>query len=172
MIDWWLVAEAGEYENFPFLEKACRNHMEKVKRLHLEKGNANEMHDYFLKMQPDNSKFFYMMDLNENGWLRNVFWANPRSKAAFKEFGDVVTFDTTYLENNYNMPFAPIVGVNHHGQSTLLGCGLISNEDTITFIWLFVLAYMHVWMSSQCNHYWSRQSQEKSYRDCFPLCTT
>ena len=62
-----LVAEAGEYENLPFLEKDCRNHMEKFGCLHLKKGNANEMHDYFLKMQADNSEFFYMMDLNENG---------------------------------------------------------------------------------------------------------
>lgn len=74
-----LVAEAGEDENLPFLEKDCRNHMEEVRRLHLEKGDAKEMHDYFLKMQADNSEFFYMMDLNENGWLRNVFWANARS---------------------------------------------------------------------------------------------
>ncbi|WOG98014.1 hypothetical protein DCAR_0417355 [Daucus carota subsp. sativus] len=35
------------------------------------------------------------------------------------------------------MPFAPFVGVNHHGQSILLGCGLVSNEDTVTFVWLF-----------------------------------
>jgi transposase-like protein len=35
------------------------------------------------------------------------------------------------------MPFAPFVGVNHHGQSILFGAGLISNEDTDTFIWLF-----------------------------------
>ncbi|XP_022845995.1 protein FAR-RED IMPAIRED RESPONSE 1-like [Olea europaea var. sylvestris] len=35
------------------------------------------------------------------------------------------------------MPFAPFVRVNHHGQSTLLGCGLLSNEDTSTFVWLF-----------------------------------
>ncbi|XP_022845329.1 protein FAR1-RELATED SEQUENCE 5-like [Olea europaea var. sylvestris] len=56
---------------------------------------------------------------------------------AYKEFGDVVTFDTTYLSNEYNMSFAPFVGVNHHGQSTLLGCRLLSNEDTDTFVWLF-----------------------------------
>ena len=48
-----------------------------------------------------------------------------------------MTFDTTYLTNRYDMPFTPFVGVNHHGQSTLLGWGLISNEDTETFIWLF-----------------------------------
>ncbi|XP_042940727.1 protein FAR-RED IMPAIRED RESPONSE 1-like isoform X1 [Carya illinoinensis] len=35
------------------------------------------------------------------------------------------------------MPFAPFVGVNHHGQSILLGAGLISSEDTETFTWLF-----------------------------------
>ncbi|XP_022889129.1 protein FAR1-RELATED SEQUENCE 5-like [Olea europaea var. sylvestris] len=35
------------------------------------------------------------------------------------------------------MSFAPFVGVNHHGQSTLFGCGLLANEDTDTFVWLF-----------------------------------
>ena len=35
------------------------------------------------------------------------------------------------------MLFASFVEVNHHGQSILLGCGLISHEDTETFTWLF-----------------------------------
>ncbi|XP_028092677.1 protein FAR1-RELATED SEQUENCE 6-like [Camellia sinensis] len=35
------------------------------------------------------------------------------------------------------MSFAPFVRVNHHGQSILLGCGLLSNENTETFLWLF-----------------------------------
>ncbi|XP_042974557.1 protein FAR1-RELATED SEQUENCE 4-like [Carya illinoinensis] len=35
------------------------------------------------------------------------------------------------------MSFAPFVGVNHHGQSIILGAGLISSEDTETFTWLF-----------------------------------
>ncbi|KAH9721372.1 protein FAR1-RELATED SEQUENCE [Citrus sinensis] len=62
---------------------------------------------------------------------------DSRSRAAYKYFGDVITFDTTYLTNKYDMPFAPFVGVNHHGQSILLGCRLISREDTETFTWLF-----------------------------------
>ncbi|XP_022891506.1 protein FAR1-RELATED SEQUENCE 5-like [Olea europaea var. sylvestris] len=64
---------------------------------------------------------------------------------AYKEFSNVVTFDATYLINKYDMSFAPFVGVNHHGQPTLLGCGLLSNEDTNTFVWLFRtwLQYMH-----------------------------
>jgi len=39
--------------------------------------------------------------------------------------------------NKYDMPFAPFIGVNHHGQSILLGCELFSSEDTDAFVWLF-----------------------------------
>ncbi|XP_031273009.1 protein FAR-RED IMPAIRED RESPONSE 1-like [Pistacia vera] len=35
------------------------------------------------------------------------------------------------------MPFAAFVGVDYHSHSTLLVCGLISNEDIGTFVWLF-----------------------------------
>ncbi|KAK2644689.1 hypothetical protein Ddye_019884 [Dipteronia dyeriana] len=62
---------------------------------------------------------------------------DARSRAAYKEFGDVLTFDTAYLTNKYDIPFAAFVGVNHHGQSILFGCGLMSNEDTETYVWLF-----------------------------------
>ncbi|XP_035548689.1 protein FAR1-RELATED SEQUENCE 5-like [Juglans regia] len=110
-----LVVGAGGFENLPFLEKDCRNYIDKYK----------------------NPGFFALMDLDDEGRLRNVFWADPRSRAAYQYFGDVVTFDTTYLTNRYGVPFAPFVGVNHHGQSILLGAGLISSEDTETFVWLF-----------------------------------
>ncbi|XP_020243495.1 protein FAR1-RELATED SEQUENCE 5-like [Asparagus officinalis] len=103
-----LVHEAGGYENLLCDEKACRNLVDESRRLRLGEDH-----------------------------LKNVFWADGRSREAYKEFGEVVTFDTTYLTNKYDMPFAPFVGVNHHGQSILLGCGLISKEDTKTFIWLF-----------------------------------
>ncbi|KAG6631832.1 hypothetical protein CIPAW_13G117300 [Carya illinoinensis] len=98
---------------------------------------AGALRQYFLRMQYKNPGFFYMMDIDDDGRLKNVFWADPRSRAAYQYFGDVVTFDTTYLTNRYGMPFAPLVGVNHHGQSILLGAGLISSEDTETFVWLF-----------------------------------
>jgi hypothetical protein len=90
-----------------------------------------------MRMQEKNDRFFYVMDLDEESRLRNVFWANARSREAYESFGDVITFDTTYLTNKYKMPFVPFVGVNHHGQSILFGCGLLSNEDTDSFVWLF-----------------------------------
>ncbi|KAL7172245.1 hypothetical protein ACSBR2_031857 [Camellia fascicularis] len=129
--------DAGEHQNSPFLENDCIHLVDRVKCLQLQEGDATAMNNYFLKMQVDNSNFFYMMDLDEEGRLRNVLWVDARSRAAFKEFGDVVTFDTTYSVNKYDMPLALFVGMNHHGQLTLLGCALISSEDTETFTWLF-----------------------------------
>lgn len=84
-----------------------------------------------------NPGLFYLMDIDDDERLKNVFWVDPCNRAAYQYLGDVVTFDTTYLTNRYGMSFALFVSVNHHGQSILLGAGLISSEDTETFVWFF-----------------------------------
>jgi hypothetical protein len=132
-----LVVEMGGFENVPFGEKDCRNFIVKAREFRLGKGGGQALCDYFRRMQDMNDNFYYVMDMDDDARLRNVFWADARSRAAYEYFGDVITFDTTYLTNRYDMPFAPFVGVNHHGQSILFGAGLLSNEDTDTFVWLF-----------------------------------
>ncbi|KAJ6829555.1 protein FAR1-RELATED SEQUENCE 9-like [Iris pallida] len=132
-----LVVEAGGYENVTFEEKDCRNLVQKERHLKLGEGDAMVIQNYFSKMQKQNTGFFFNIDLDKDGRLKNIFLADGRCREAYKEFGEVVTFDTTYLTNKYDMPFALFVGVNHHGQSTLFGCGLVSNEHTQTFVWLF-----------------------------------
>ncbi|KAL4300802.1 hypothetical protein AHAS_Ahas17G0237300 [Arachis hypogaea] len=69
--------------------------------------------------------------------IKNAFWADARSRAACKYFGDVVSFDTMYNINRYNLVFGSFVSVNHHGQLILLGCTLMKNEDIKSFKWLF-----------------------------------
>ncbi|XP_031258532.1 protein FAR1-RELATED SEQUENCE 5-like [Pistacia vera] len=128
-----LLVEDGGAENLTFLQKDCRNYIEKVRRTRLGAGDATTIQKYFLNMQKDNPTFFYIMDLDEDGRLQNVLWVDARSRAAFREFSDFVTFDTTCLTNKYDMSFAAFVCVDHHGHSTLLGYGLVSHEDTQTF---------------------------------------
>ncbi|XP_024033677.1 protein FAR1-RELATED SEQUENCE 5-like [Citrus clementina] len=124
-----IVVEAGGYENVAFLEKDARNYVDKARRLRLGEGDAAAIQKYFQKMQAENDGFFFSLDLDEEGWLNNVFWADPRSRAAYKDFGDVVTFDTTYLTNKYDMPFAPFVGVNHHAWHDMLDkYGIVDNQ--------------------------------------------
>ncbi|XP_042954662.1 protein FAR1-RELATED SEQUENCE 5-like [Carya illinoinensis] len=132
-----VIVEAGGYENVPFGQKECQNYIEKARQLRLRVGGVEALTNYFQEMQKINAEFFYAIDVGPDMRLKNVFWADARSRAAYQSFGDVITFDTTYLTNAYKMPFASFVGVNHHGQSILFGCGLISNEDANTFEWLF-----------------------------------
>ncbi|XP_028100080.1 protein FAR1-RELATED SEQUENCE 6-like [Camellia sinensis] len=56
---------AGGHEKLTYLEKDCRNNMDRVRRIELGEGDAIAMHNYFLKMQAHNSEFFHMMDLDE-----------------------------------------------------------------------------------------------------------
>ncbi|RYR53384.1 hypothetical protein Ahy_A06g028454 [Arachis hypogaea] len=69
--------------------------------------------------------------------IKYAFWVDARSRAACEYFKDVVSFDTTYNTNKYNLVLGSFVGVNHHGQSTLLGCSLMKNEDIQSFRLLF-----------------------------------
>lgn len=66
-----------------------------------------------------------------------MFWADARSRFAHKLFGDVITFNMTYLTNAYKMSFAPFMGVNYHSELILFGCDLVFREDIDAFIWLF-----------------------------------
>ncbi|XP_020259055.1 protein FAR1-RELATED SEQUENCE 4-like [Asparagus officinalis] len=139
-----LVHEAGGYENLLCDEKACRNLVDESRRLRLGEGDASAVMKYFSRMVAENSGFYFDIELDDEDHLKNIFWADGRSREAYKEFGEVVTFNTTYLTNKYNMLFAPFVGVNHHGQSILLRCGLISKEDTQTFIW-YLRSWLNAW---------------------------
>ncbi|KAF5481868.1 hypothetical protein F2P56_002484 [Juglans regia] len=129
-----LVVNTSDSKNLLFLEDDCRNYIDNARHLRLGAGSARVLRDYFLRMQYKNPGFFALMDLDDDERLKNVFWANPHNRAAYQYFGDVITFDITYLTNRYEMPFAPFVGVNHHRQSILLEAGLISFDDTETFV--------------------------------------
>ncbi|GJY52591.1 FAR1-related sequence 5-like protein [Tanacetum coccineum] len=60
-------------------------------------------------------EFYFDMDLSKDGTLKSVFWADGRSRYSYCQFHDVLVFDTTYKTNKFSFPFAPFVGVNHHG---------------------------------------------------------
>ncbi|XP_047337924.1 protein FAR1-RELATED SEQUENCE 5-like [Impatiens glandulifera] len=135
------VVEAVGYDNLKFDERSCRNFISESRKLRLGNGDAEALSQYFTPMQSKSPNFYYVYDLDEDSRIRNVFWADERCRAAYQCFSDVITFDTTYLTNRYDMPFAPFVGVNHHGQSILLGCGLLSSEDSSSFIVLVASLY-------------------------------
>ncbi|CAO2822590.1 unnamed protein product [Amaranthus hypochondriacus] len=118
------------YGKVPFSGKDCRNLVTKYRHLSFQERDCTAMEKHFIKISTKDPNFFYMYDTNDDELLKNIFWVDGRCRAAYKVFGDVITFDTTYLQNRNRMPFFLFIVVNQHGQSTLLGCAVISWEDT------------------------------------------
>ncbi|XP_057791034.1 protein FAR-RED IMPAIRED RESPONSE 1-like [Salvia miltiorrhiza] len=117
--------------------KDCRNYVDKMRKLRLGDGDAAAIQQLFKRLQQNDKDFFYLLDIDDDSRLRHVMWIHPWSRAAYQDFHDVVSFDTIYLMNQYNMPFGTVVGVNHHHQSILLGCCLLSDERAESFKWFF-----------------------------------
>ncbi|CAO2813499.1 unnamed protein product [Amaranthus hypochondriacus] len=112
------------------------NHLHSC-RLKLKPGDSQIILNYFCQKQLTSPNFFYIMDLNDEGQLKNVFWIECRARAAYNYFGDVVAVDTTSLSNKYGIPLVAFIGINHHGQSILLGCAFIAEETVENYVWLF-----------------------------------
>ncbi|XP_050379523.1 protein FAR1-RELATED SEQUENCE 5-like [Argentina anserina] len=129
--------EVGGRENLGFLDKDYKNYIYRKRKMNMEKGDANAIVQYFQKMQTEDSSYFHTMQLDEDGMITNIFWADPRSVSDYGLFGDVVCFDTTYRTNEYGRPFAPFIGVNHHKQTIIFGAALLYDETTSSFKWLF-----------------------------------
>jgi hypothetical protein len=84
-----------------------------------------------------NSAFFYDFVVDEQGKLVYIFWADATSRKNYRHFGDVVSFDSTYSTNQYDMKFAPFIGVNHHLQSVFFGAAFIVDEKIESYEWVF-----------------------------------
>ncbi|XP_059306528.1 protein FAR-RED IMPAIRED RESPONSE 1-like [Lycium ferocissimum] len=116
------------------------------------------MSSFFSEMQMKDREFYYSVDPDNAGKLWNVVWVHTYCKYVYLEFHEVVCFDTTYLVNQWCMPFASFIGVNQHCQSILLGCALITSEDIDTYKFFFTtwLCPMHgvkptAMLTSQCE---------------------
>lgn len=110
--------------------------------------------------------------VDEQGRLVRVFWADATCRKNYSVFGDVVSVDSTYSTNQYNMKFVPFTGVNHL-QSVFLGAALLANEKIESYEWLFktflkavggktphliicgwnhfVQAQMHIYITASCS---------------------
>ncbi|KAG6661775.1 hypothetical protein CIPAW_03G198800 [Carya illinoinensis] len=131
-----LSKESGGDFNVGCIGKDVENYLGNKRRKVFEEGDAQRLYSYFLERQLTEPGFVYSMQVDKDGCMRSCFWADARSRAAYQYFGDVVTFDATYLTNVYKMPFVPFSGVNHHHQTIIFGCALLVNETAESYTWL------------------------------------
>lgn len=127
----------GSLENIGFTSQDIRNVLRDIRHHVFDSSDAKEGLTLLQELKCNSfGEFFYRVDVDEDNRVRSMLWVDPRSLNAYKKFGDVVVFDSTYRTNRYSMPFVPITGVNHHYQSILFGFALIRDEKEDSYIWV------------------------------------
>jgi hypothetical protein len=128
----------GGAEKVPFSRMDCNNEIGRERNKYLESNDAQTLLEYLKNKQMEDPTFFYAVELDQkDGRIANFFWADGQSIMDYACFGDAVSFDTTFQTNKFEMPFAPLLGTNHHKQTIIFGAALIFNETIESFVWLF-----------------------------------
>jgi hypothetical protein len=126
----------GGMEQLPYNKRKVSNYSNSINR-ELTNNDMMEVLDWFKKKRTENPGFYHSLDLDKENKVRSVFWADARAIQYYDICGDCVSFDTTFLTNKYNLPFAPFVGVSPHGKTYLFACAFIVNKTSESFQWCF-----------------------------------
>ncbi|CAN6443778.1 unnamed protein product [Victoria cruziana] len=126
----------SDYENVLF-SIDYRDQLWKKRKKIMKNSGMCALGYYLQKKSSKDPGFYSAMQLDEDGYAVNVFWADARSRVDYECFSDVLVFDTTVKMNSYQCPFVQFVGVNHHSQSCIFGGAFLYDETIETFEWLF-----------------------------------
>ncbi|KAK1608726.1 hypothetical protein QYE76_032399 [Lolium multiflorum] len=126
----------GSKQNVPYNSKTVSNYTAKLGNYDRIK-DIPELLEYFEEIKKDDPRFFYKFKLDAENKVENLFWVDSKARDVYPLYNDCISFDTTFMTNQYNMPCAPFIGINRYGQSIQLGCGFVRNESSVNFVWLF-----------------------------------
>ncbi|CAL5396469.1 unnamed protein product [Camellia sinensis] len=129
--------EVGGRESLGFTKLDQKNYLRTKRQNSLAYGEAGSILQYFRDKSLENPSFFYSVQLDNEEQITNIFWADAQMIMDYGQFGDVVTFDTTYKLNSAHRPFASFVGLNHHRETVVFGAALMYDETADSFVWLF-----------------------------------
>ncbi|XP_028082529.1 protein FAR1-RELATED SEQUENCE 5-like [Camellia sinensis] len=132
-----LGRESGGRASLGFTKLDQKNYLRSKRQKDLEYGEAGSVLQYFCKKTVENPSFYYAVQLDYEEQITNMFWADAQMIMDYAQFGDVVTFDTTYKLNNKHRPFGTFVGFNHHRETVIFSAALMYDETAESFTWFF-----------------------------------
>ncbi|KAK6128633.1 hypothetical protein DH2020_037623 [Rehmannia glutinosa] len=134
----YMENEAQGPQNLRFTRKDAYDHLSRLKKhTKVENGDASALLHYFISKSNKESHFFWNVQLDDDNRVMNFFFRDNRSLIDYEYFGDVLSIDTTYRTNRYNLICCPFVGLNHHRQNIMFGLAFMSDETESSFEWLF-----------------------------------
>ncbi|KAG8384048.1 hypothetical protein BUALT_Bualt04G0077500 [Buddleja alternifolia] len=133
----YMKKEAQGPQNLGFVRKDAYNRFNRLRRnSKVKDGGASELLQCFINKSNNEHLFFWNVHWDDNR-IMNFFFRDYRCKVDYECFGDVVSVNTTYRTNRYDLICVPVVGINHHKQNVTLGLAFMSDETKSSFEWLF-----------------------------------
>lgn len=120
-----------------FIKQDQNNYLRSKRKRSLQYGEAGAILSYFKKQITKNPSFVYDLQMDSEEQITNIFWADAKMIIDYDQFGDVVTFDTTFKTNNEYRPFGVFVGFNHYKETVIFGAALLYDDTPASFQWLF-----------------------------------
>ncbi|XP_012855477.1 PREDICTED: protein FAR1-RELATED SEQUENCE 5-like [Erythranthe guttata] len=135
----YMQIESHGRENVGFLKKDAYDYLNRLAKdhRHVEDGDAAELIRYFKNKSNEDGLFYWDFQVDENNRMCNFFYRDGRCRVDYEAFGDVLSIDTTYKTNKYNLVCAPFTGLNHHKNNVMFGLAFMSRETEASFQWLF-----------------------------------
>ncbi|XP_073152453.1 protein FAR1-RELATED SEQUENCE 5-like [Henckelia pumila] len=167
----YMENEAQGPQNLSFTRKDVYDHLGRIrKHTKVENGDASALLHHFINKANKESNFYWNVQLDDENRVMNFFFRNSRCQVDFDYFGDILSFDTTYRTNRYNLVCAPFVGINHHKQNVMFGLAFMSDETESSFEWLFK-TYLEYMNGKQPETIFTDQFQAmmNAIRTVFPL---
>ncbi|CAL2257410.1 unnamed protein product [Prunus armeniaca] len=124
--------QSGGMDKIGFIKKDIYN-LECSVNGKLRNHDVELVTEYFMAEQKKNEAFYFKIERDGDNRFSRCFWANATSRRAYRFYGDVVVFDTTFDTNRYDLTFAPMLGVNNHGVKKAMPGGepktIITDQD-------------------------------------------
>ncbi|XP_021756150.1 protein FAR1-RELATED SEQUENCE 5-like [Chenopodium quinoa] len=127
---------AGSHDNVGASKQDFKNFYRDLKAF-IDGSDAQMFVDNFQNKKLLWSAFFFSYDVDEEDRLCRALWADPICRKNYALFGDMVSFDTTFKTNRYNMIFGPFTGVDHHKKCVTFAASFVAHEDISSFEWVF-----------------------------------
>ncbi|KAG8369589.1 hypothetical protein BUALT_Bualt14G0029400 [Buddleja alternifolia] len=134
----FMEEEARGPENLGFIRKDAYDYLSRLKKqTKIKNEDASKLLKHFLAKSNNEPFFYWDVQLDDENRVMNFFFRDYRCRIDYEYFGDVLSVDTTYKTNRYDLICAPFVGLNHHKQNVMFGLAFMSNETQESFEWLF-----------------------------------
>ncbi|XP_074297885.1 protein FAR1-RELATED SEQUENCE 5-like [Silene latifolia] len=132
-----LAKEAGSSAIVGFEYGDVATAIKKAGKKKFDVTDCNTLINILKQRAASEEDFYYDFELDENNALVSVFFRDKIMRQDYEAYYELLGNDGTYCTNKYDMISAPFVGINNHTRICLFGVGLMLNECTESFEWLY-----------------------------------